>query len=137
MSNGEGRSEAGNPAVLVVALVVVLNELNLHPLRHLREEASGEVSVGAAVVVSAIEVEAEAEAVASEVDVEDSALAVEALVATAMAMTVEDMAIEEDLAAIGVAVVEADFVVDLMLVVTEVDSGEEETTPQEVVVSGG
>jgi len=108
MSNGEGRSEAGNPAVLVVAWVVVLNDSSQRQPPHLRGGASEVVLVGVA-EVSAIE-----EEVALEVAVGDSALAAEASVATevvlevatAMVMIGEDIVIEVDLAVIGeVAVV--------------------------------
>ena len=103
MSNGEGQSEAGNRAVLVGALVVVLSGLSQRQLRHLREGLSEVLLVGAA-EVSTIEVEA----AALEVAVGDLVLVVEALVATeavlevatAIAMTGEDTVIV-DLAAIG------------------------------------
>ena len=122
MSNGEGQSEAGNPAVLVGALVVVLSGLSQRQLRHLREGLSEVLLVGA-VEVSAIELEA----VVLEVAVGDLAPVVEALVATAIAMIGEDTVIEADLAAIGEV---ADTVVGSMVVmaVSEAVSGGEEMT---------
>jgi len=115
MLKGEGRSEVGNPAVLVAVLVVVLNDLSQCQPHHLREVLSGVVLVGAA-EVSAIEVEA----VALEVAAEDSALVVEVLVATeavlevatVIVMIVGDTVTEVDLAVIG-----GDSVVGSMLVV--------------------
>lgn len=130
MSNGEGQSEAGNPAVLVGALVVVLSGLSQRLPRHLREGLSEVLLVGAA-EVSAIEVEA----LALEVAVGDSAPVVEALVATeavlvatAIATIGEDTVIEVDLAVIGEV---ADTVAGSMvvvMVVSEVVSGGEEMT---------
>jgi hypothetical protein len=127
MSNGEGQSEAGNLVVLVAALVVVLSGLSQRQSRHLREELSEVLLVGAAEVL-AIEVEA----VAFEVAVGDSAPVVAALVAieavlevaTAVAMIGEDtvtevdLAIEVDLAAIGEVAdtVEGSMVVVVMVV---------------------
>lgn len=130
MSNGEGQSEAGNPAVLVGALVVVLSGLSRRQPRHLQEGLSEVLLVAAE--VSAIEVEA----VTLEVAVEDSALVVEALVATeavlevatAIAMIGEDTVIEVDLAVIGEV---ADTVAGSMvvvMVVSEVASAGEEMT---------
>ena len=116
MSNGEGQSEAGNPAVLVGALAVVLSGSSQRQPRHLREGLSEVLLVGAA-EVSAIEVE-----VALEAAVGDSAAIVEASVvtevvlevATAIAMIGEDTVIEVDLAAIGEV---ADTVAGSMVVV--------------------
>ena len=130
MLNGEGPSEAGNPAVLVGALVVVLSGLSRRQPRHLQEGLSEVLLVAAE--VSAIEVEA----VTLEVAVEDSALVVEALVATeavlevatAIAMIGEDTVIEVDLAVIGEV---ADTVAGSMvvvMVVSEVASAGEEMT---------
>jgi hypothetical protein len=128
MSNGEGQSEAGNPAVLVGALVVVLSGLSRRQPRHLQEGLSEVLLVGAA-EVSAIEVEA----VALEVAVGDSAPVVEALVATeavwgvatAIAMIGEDTV---DLAAIGeVADTVAGSMVAVMVVSEVVFGGEEMT----------
>lgn len=113
MSRGEGRSEAGNPAVSVAASVVVLNDLSQPQPHHLREGLSEVSSLGAA-EVSAIEV-----GVALGVAVGDSAV-VETSVATeeaatALVMIVGGTVIEVvDLAAIGVAV---DFVEGLVVVV--------------------
>lgn len=131
MSNGEGQSEAGNPAVLVGALVGVLSGLSQRQPHHPREGPSEVLLVGAAEVL-AIEVEA----VALEVAVGDSAAVVEALVvteavlgvATAIAMIGEDTVIGVDLAAIGEV---ADTVAGSMvvvMVVLEVAFGGEEMT---------
>jgi len=127
MSNGEGQSEAGNPAVLVGALVVVLSGLSRRQPRHLREGLSEVLLVGAEAM--AIEVE-----VALEVVVGDSAPVVEATeavleVATAIAM-IEDTVIEVDLAAIGDTVAGSMVVV---MVVSEVVSEGEEMTMEAVV----
>jgi hypothetical protein len=139
MSNGEGQSEAGNPAVLVGDLVVVLNGLSQPQSCHLREGLSEVLLVGAA-EVSAIEVEAVAlEAVGDLALVVEALMATEAVLeeATAIAMIGEDMVIEVDLAA---NVEEADTVAGSMvvvMVVSEVVSGVEEMTMSEAVVSGG
>jgi len=130
MSNEEGQSEAGNPAVLVGALVVVLSGLSQRQPHHLLEGLLEVLLVGAT-EVSAIEV-----AVALEVAVGDSAPVVEALVATEVVLEVataiimigEDTVIEVDLAAIGEV---ADTVAGSMvveMVVSEVVSGGEEMT---------
>jgi len=132
MSNEEGLSEAGNPAVLVGALVVVLSGSSQRQPRHLQEGLLEVLLVGV-VEVSAIEVEE----VALEVAVGDLAPVVEALVATeavlevatAIAMIGEDTVIEVDLAAIGeVADTVADSMVVVMVVSEVVSVGEEMTT---------
>jgi hypothetical protein len=117
MSKGEGRSEAGNPAVSVAALVVALNDLSQRQPHHLRKGLSEVLLVGVA-EVSTIEVEAVTLEVAA-----DSGLVVEALVATeavlevatAIVMIVGDTVIEVDLVAIGGVAV--DSVVGSMVVV--------------------
>ena len=137
MSNGEGQSEAGSPAVSVGALVVVLSGLSLCQLRHLREGPSEALLVGAA-EFSPIEVEAvalEAVAVGDSTPVVEALVATEAVleVATAIAMIGEDTVIEVDLAVIGEVVGTVAGSMVVVMVVSEVVSGEEEMT----MVSGG